>query len=100
DLGGDEEPVRRVAARALLGLSAGASSVGLPVRDREHAAAAAMAHAYRRGTLLRREPANAFPDRGRVVGVRAVGRGALRDRLRALRLGRAKHAQAAGVTRR
>src|SRR5690606_24413446 len=98
DLGGDEEPVRRVAARALLRFPAGTAPLGLPVRDREHAPAAAMAHACRRGTLLRREPANAFPDRGRLVRVRPVDRGARRDRRGALRPRRAEYAQTAGVT--
>ena len=61
DLLGDQEPVRRLAGGAAIGLHAGLSAVRLHLRDLEHAEDHSDRHLYRPGPLPHPEPANGFP---------------------------------------
>src|SRR5690606_3666357 len=82
----------------LLRLPPGLPAVRVSLRDRQHAGADPVAHADRRGAILRCGASDAVPDRGRLAGARTLDRADARPRRRLLRARGAEHPQAAGLT--
>ena len=98
DLDADEEPVRRQPGGADRGVPAGLRAVGLHLRDRQHARADPPADLRAAAALLRLQPADPVPGRGRAERAGAQRPGAPGDGGGVVRGTRAGHPGATGVS--